>query len=388
MGGVAKSIGRVATGVFTLGGSEIARKYGGNTVKSTLDKVNMGMGANLMAGAAGGAAISGAAGLGLIGSGPAAGAAGMGGATTAGIGGALSAGTASAPGVLASTGGVPLLTKVLMGASVASTLAGFFGQKSPEDYSSWFDSLTEQDQNAVKALENNLTQLQTNLDTRNAAVQKVIDDFPAVAQQTYEGMKQAGNAFDDATKQVLDKAGNQLAAKFSAQGGFSSGAFNQALADQAYQLAMPRAQNAYDAEMYKAQIPTMQAQLRLNEAEAQRQFQQQMLGMGTEQRYSATQAMLGRQNQQAGVLAGISQQQNAASNQATQNLFGSLGSTLGNMAMMPMYQQLYNPNRLATTQIPTTSMQSFNQGSPTIGQPFNYTNPNRFPSSSKLNLGY
>lgn len=59
LGKVAKGIGRGAEDVLTLGGAEGARKWGGPKVNHALDDAATGMGANLMAGAAGGSAIMG-----------------------------------------------------------------------------------------------------------------------------------------------------------------------------------------------------------------------------------------------------------------------------------------------------------------------------------------
>lgn len=56
-----KKVGRVASGVFTLGGTEIARNNSSVAAK-VLDKTDNLMGANLAIGAAGGAGITGAAG--------------------------------------------------------------------------------------------------------------------------------------------------------------------------------------------------------------------------------------------------------------------------------------------------------------------------------------
>lgn len=303
----------------------------------------------LMIGGAAGAGVGALGAMGALGGG----AASAGAAGGLGVSGTTAALGQGGAGVMAQSGGVPLLTKVMLGASVGTTLASYFGHKSEQDYRSWFDGLEAQDQQEIQALEKNLSEMQGNMDMRNKAVQKLIDDFPNVAaQQLEETKKQYGTAlgaFDESTKMVLDKAASQLSAKFASTGGFNSGSFNQGLADQAYQIAQPRAQLAYDQQMDLAhqqrENTFMGQQMRLSEAEALRNFQQNMLGVNQQQRFSAAQAGLQRRQGATSSLAGLDLQHRQASDQAKGQLFGSLGQTLGTAAMMPMYQQMFNPNR-------------------------------------------
>ncbi len=95
------NVGRGAEDIFSLGGTELARKFGGQGAKNVLNPLATGLGANFATGAAGGAGIMGGEGLGLLGGG-AAGAAGAGGAGGAGAGGA----SAMAPYMAASTPGM------------------------------------------------------------------------------------------------------------------------------------------------------------------------------------------------------------------------------------------------------------------------------------------
>ncbi len=80
------NVGRGAEDIFSLGGTELARKFGGQGAKNVLNPLATGLGANFATGAAGGAGIMGGEGLGLLGGG-AAGAAGAGGAGGGGGGG-------------------------------------------------------------------------------------------------------------------------------------------------------------------------------------------------------------------------------------------------------------------------------------------------------------
>lgn len=62
------NVGRGAEDVFSLGGTELARKYGGQGAKNILDPLATGLGANFEAGAVGGSGMLGAQGLGMGGS--------------------------------------------------------------------------------------------------------------------------------------------------------------------------------------------------------------------------------------------------------------------------------------------------------------------------------
>lgn len=347
MGGIKKAVnkfadstvGKVVAPMFTLPAQAISKISG-------IDPASQ-----LMIGA--GVGTAGAA-MGAMGG--MAGAASVGGGTT-GIGGTTAAFGPGGAGVLAQSGGVPLLTKVLLGTSVATTLAGYFGRKSEKDYRSWFDGLNAQDQAAVAELENNLTDLQRNLEVRNQAVQKVIDDYPNVVASVAQARKASGEEFDEVSKQYMDLALSKVAAKYGASGGLSSGAMNEATAKAGAELGLQRLDYMGAREQAAYQQKAAGWQARLAEADALRSFQQKMLGAGVDQRFSAQQAMLGRVNSQTGMLAGIDQSQRQAADQANGQLFGSLGQTLGTAAMLPMYQQLFNPNRaMATGQVTSSQM--------------------------------
>lgn len=300
-----------------------------------------------------GTAAVAARGLGLFGSGVP-GVAGSAGIPTAGVNGVVS-GTSAAfgsggAGVMAQSGGVPLLTKVLLGASVASTLAGYFGTgKSDKDYKDWFDSLNAEDQAQVKSLEDNLTSLQKNLDDRNVAVQKVLQDYPnvvsQVAPEVVAAKQRAGEEFDAASKPYIDLALNQNAAKYAAGGGLSSGAMAAASARVGAEMGLKRLAYTTSQGDQALAINEKKFDNDLSEVEALRNFQQKMLGVNIDQTFNARQATFNRRSNQLGEIAGIDNSQNIRKDTSTQELFGSLGKTAGDFAMLPMYQQLFNPNK-------------------------------------------
>lgn len=303
---------------------------------------------------------TGVAALGALGAGGAAGAAGSTGAATAGVGGTTAALGPGGAGVMAQSGGIPLLTKVLLGTSVASTLAGYFGVgKSDQDYSSWFQGLSQEDQAQVKALEDNLTSLQGDLDKRNQAVQQVLNDYPNVMAQVAKDRAASGQEFDDVTKGYMEQALNQTAAKYAANGGLSSGAMNEATAQTGANLALQKLGYMGDREQSSYQQNMAGYTARLNEAEALRQFQQKMLGTGVDQRFSAAQNALQRQAgfQTAG--AEMQQKQDLYNDEQKSKLFGSLGQTLGTAAMLPLYQQMWNrPMQVAGSGAPQVNGQT------------------------------
>lgn len=365
VGNIAKKPLRAGAAMMTFGGSELARKAGING--------NMQMAGVAAAGAMlGGGMLLGAGGAGGL----------LGGAGAAGA-----AGGAGGAGALASSGGVPLLTKVLMGASVASTVAGYFGKKPNEDYGSWLDQYDDEAKAEIKKLEDNLAQIQKNVELRDQAVSKIVNDFPNIAAQAIEERKRSRQAYgeeiDKVTSLMLDKAANQLSAKYAASGGFNSGAFNEALGKSATDIALakaePMARMAREDGLAAEQDQKIGMQLRLAEAEGLRDFQRTMLGQGMQDRFSATQALL--QNGQANARFGaqMDYQQRRDRQQDNQQLFGSLGSTLGTMAMMPLYSQMFGGNRAAAVS-PTNSVNNVPTSTP---QP----RISRPSYGSRLNLG-
>lgn len=366
---------RGLTAVGTMGLSEKIRSIAGTRNAGLMD-----MGDKLYT--AGSVAALGAGGMAMMG-GMGAGAAGIGGA--GGMGGAM--GGSGAAGVMAQSGGVPLLTKVLMGASVASTVAQYFGKKPGQDWNQFMDSVDDESRAEIQKLEQNLAELQKNVEVRDQAVSKIVNDFPNIAKQAIDDRKRSREAYgeemDKVSSMMLDKASNELASKYAASGGFNSGAFNEALGgaatDIAIEKARPMAAMAREDILAEDQDNRLGMQLRLAEAEGLRDFQRTMLGQGMNERFSATQAMLqnGQANARFGAQMNYQQQRDRQTD--NQQLFGSLGNTMGTMAMMPMYQQMFGGNRAATA-TPTNSMNNVPTGAPMARM-------NRPSYGSRLNMG-
>jgi hypothetical protein len=327
------------TAVGTFGMSEAARaafnsKGQNNRLFNTFDKGYTAAGLTLAT-----AGVTGPAGLGMWGTGAAG--AGAAGAGTAGVNGLT-----SAAGV-AQSGGMPLMTKVLMGSSVASTLAGYFGLSKPEDYSEWLNSLDEADRAEVQRLEANLTEMQNNVKMRDEAVKKLVDEYPNIMAQAVEERKRSREAFDNVTQQVIGKAADQLAAKYAAAGGFSSGAFNQGLAEKSTDIALERAGMEREDAMAGIQDKEKFYAMRLAETEGLRDFQRTMLGQGMADRFSAGQAMLQSQSGRRQTAANIRASQDMNRSNQKQELFGSLGQAATTFAL---YNQFYSPNKAAAVQ--------------------------------------
>lgn len=247
----------------------------------------------------------------------------------------MSAGGAENPAqTLAQSGGAPLLANIAMGANVGDTIAGYFGHN---DYNKFYESLGPLDRELVDGVNKQLTDIQKNTNLRNQAVQQIIDDFPNIANQALERQKQAFSkaegAFDEADRLSLDKASNQLAAKYAASGGFNSGAFNQGLANTAGETARMRGQNSFDNQMTLAnnryQNDFMGAQLRLGETQALRNFQNLMLQGTAGNGFSAAQNALQRAQQTNLTNAGFANQQNLQNQQNDNAMFGAIGGLAG-----------------------------------------------------------
>lgn len=236
--------------------------------------------------------------------------------------------------ILVQSGGAPLLANIAMGAGVETSLAGYFGYS---DYNQMLSQLSPEDADAVKGLHQQLTNIQNTTDLRNQAVDKIINDFPNIAQQALQKQKSAyasaASDFDAADKASLDRASDQLAAKYAASGGFSSGAFNAGLARTAADTANIRAQNVYGSDIslanqdYSNQLEA--ANLRYGEASALQNFQQKMLGQITPLGFSASQNALTRNADIALNNAGYQQKLDINSRNQDSALFGSLGKLAG-----------------------------------------------------------
>lgn len=260
--------------------------------------------------------------------------------------------------ILSSSGGAPLLTNIALGADVKSTLMGYFGASG--DYNKWFNNLNESDRSAIQGLETQLTQIQTNTDLRNQAVQKLSDDFPNLMASSipkYSAMA------DAVTSQMMTKAMDQISAKQAAGGAFSSGATAAAAARAGADIGMQKLQ-------YGTGMALQDFQNQYNNANALQSFQQKMLGQGATQGFNAVQNALQRNAGIAINQAQLQANQNAADQQAQAGMWGALGQ-VGGMGIGAM---LGGPaGAMAGGQIGSGlgSGGMFPQGQPRMNMPFN-----------------
>ncbi len=266
----------------------------------------------------------------------------------AGPGAALQAGQADTPATaLAMSGGAPLLANIAMGASVEDTLAGYFGQG---NYKEFYDGLDDASKKLVDGVKNQLTEIQSNTNLRNQAVQQVVNDFPNIAKQAAQAQtdakQAAGEEFDSTTKAYINQALQGTAAKYAANGGLSSGAMDAATARVGAEAGMQKlsyvtdqGDNAY-TRTYSNAASNWQA--RYNEVNALRQFQNTMTQGAAGNGFSAVQNMLGRTTQTNLANAGYGNTQQLAnqkyayqdsqnSQEANAALFGTIGKVGGSV---------------------------------------------------------
>jgi hypothetical protein len=191
---------------------------------------------------------------------------------------------------LISTGGAPLLTNIALGADPIDALASYLGTDKGNlnaalaGQNSTLGVLSEQDKYAIQGLQTQLTQIQSNTDMRNQAVQKLVNDFPnyvAQAAPKYAAM------WDDNMKGVMDDALAKVGASYAAGGNLSSGAMAAASARAATGVASDRFN-------YSQGMAMQDFSNQLSETQALQSFQQKMLGQGATQGFNAVQYALSR----------------------------------------------------------------------------------------------
>jgi hypothetical protein len=232
------------------------------------------------------------------------------------------AGGANPSEMLAQTGGAPLLANIAMGADIDTTLAGYLGVRKEEfqdALNGHNTTLNTLDLQNIKNVRDQLIQVQQNRDLKQKAVDNLVQDFPNIVQQN---MKMYGDQFDTEMKSYVDQALQGTAAKFAAGGNLSSGAANEA-------FAKVGADNAMNKLNYANQNAVRDANVRLGEVNALRDFQNTMLGQVNQQGFSANQANLQRQFQGQAQQNDFANQQNLADQQNKNGLFGSIGSLAG-----------------------------------------------------------
>lgn len=242
-------------------------------------------------------------------------------------------------GFLSSTGGAPLLTNIALGVNPEQAIASYFGKPTFQDV---LNDASGGEQQALNSLLGQLKTIQSNTDLRNQAVQKVVQDFPNIVSMTapkvIEAKKAAGEEFDSATKQYLDYAMEQTGAKYAAGGMISSGAQVAAQARNAAQLGMQRLDYTNQKGNQQLDLLGSDWQNQYNEANALRNFQQQMLGLGAQQGFSAQQNYLSRNAQTDMYNTGLENERRMNDYKSNQAMWQGIGSAIGQMGGSGMSQ--------------------------------------------------
>lgn len=227
--------------------------------------------------------------------------------------------------LLANTGGAPVLANIILGVDPEEALAGFLGI--PRNQIS--ETLSEKDLNIYNQTLGQLKSIQSNRQIRDQAVQKVIDDYPNLMQQTAQARAQAGVEFDDVTKGYMKQALEGAAARLNTGAGISSGAANEAFSRVGGEMGLQRLgyQGEREATDYSQRLAGFNA--RLGEANALRDFQNTMLQSKVQEGFSANQANLGRIQQTQLFNAGAANDRALAQQQGKNAMWGALGSLGG-----------------------------------------------------------
>lgn len=250
---------------------------------------------------------------------------------------------------LAQSGGAPLLANIAMGVDPKDAIASYFGQS---NFDEWYNGkpagprgtdvvngmvtqdpgtpgLGEDEKKLIDGVLNQLTTIQKNTNLRNQAVQQVVNDFPNIAAQAAQARQASGGEFDEATKGAMNLALNQGAAKYAANGGLSSGAMNEAMAKMGAQYGMDKL-NYMDNRGDTAYNQGVQGwQVRYNETNALRNFQNLMMGQAAGNGFSAQQATLARNNQNQLTQLGYINQNNQLASAQENAMYTGLGSLAG-----------------------------------------------------------
>jgi hypothetical protein len=235
--------------------------------------------------------------------------------------------------VLARSGGAPLLANIAMGVNVDDALAGYFGKNKGEDFQQWYASLDGAGQSALDSVRAQLTQVQSNTELRNQAVQKVVDDFPNIAANAAKSRQAAGGEFDEATKGAMDLALSSVASKYAAGGALSSGAALAAEARTGAQMGKEKLDymDSREGTAYDKGLDDWRA--RYAEVNALRGFQQKMLGMGVQEGFSANRDALNRDADIKRFNTGAVNDAAKAKQASDDAMFGAIGNLAGTAAM-------------------------------------------------------
>lgn len=278
--------------------------------------------------------------------------------------------------VLAQTGGAPLLANIALGANVEDTIAGYFGAA---DYGSLYNSVNPQDRQLLMNVRKQLTDIQSNTNLRNKAVQQVVDDFPNIVAQAAQARTASGQEFDDVTKGYIDQALNKVGAKYAAGGMLSSGATAAASARAGAEYGMQKLGYMDGREEFKYNQGLQGWQARYNETNALRNFQNLMTGQAAGNGFSAVQASLNRNQQAQMANVNAQNQQNFMNQQQDNAMFGAIGGLAGTAL-----GGAFLGRGMGGAQAGSASSgysPSFPQGSQTMNEPFG-----SFSGNPKLNL--
>lgn len=226
--------------------------------------------------------------------------------------------------MLTTSGGAPLLANIALGAKPDDALASYFGV-SPDKWNDYKASLTPSEQESIKGLSTQLNEISSNTDMRNQAVSKLVTDFPNFMQSMIPQYK---GIMDASTQAAAEQALHTTASKYAAGGNLSSGAMAEA-------MARTGAATAQENTQFGANLALQDWQNQYNNASALQNFQQKMLGQGSQQGFNAIQNALSGNRQVSMQNAGFANQQNMqdqATEQSMWNTVGQLGGTAIGMA--------------------------------------------------------
>jgi hypothetical protein len=238
---------------------------------------------------------------------------------------------------LANSGGAQLLTNIALGTNVDDAVASHFGRSGGADFQAWYNGLDPNQQAAIDGVKKQLTQIQSNTQLRDTAVQKIVQDFPNIVSMTSQKVmaakQAAGQEFDQATKGYLDYAMKAIAAKSGGSGTVSSGANIQASADAASKLGMDRLNYTTQRGDAALNLENSDWMNQYSEANALRSFQQKMLGEGAGQGFSAAQSALERAQRTGEFNTDAVNRKQAADQTSDNAMLGSLGNLAGTAAV-------------------------------------------------------
>lgn len=229
--------------------------------------------------------------------------------------------------MLTTTGGAPLLMNIALGADVDDSIASFLGipKKEMLDALNGRNSVLGTPEQAkatvaqISSIRNQLMSVQKNTNLRNQAVQKLVDDFPNIMTQK---IQQYSSIADDATKQMMQQALDQVGAKYAAGGMLSSGATAEAAAKAGADIGMQKLQ-------YGTALAGQDWQNQYNNATALQSFQQKMLGQGAMNGFNAVQNALGNNNSNAQLQTKMDFLTGNQNTQDQQAMWGAVGGAAG-----------------------------------------------------------